>query len=133
MPGKNARSKEEMVVCRVSGYVDREGNQKTMKRCSYKRHLIIVHPTENASDSRGVCEKNSPELRKCWRAKTAGFEEREWRRTRDRERAQPGQEFQVRIIIKYFHSGRLNICRLKEPDFIPLFSLKCLCFVGFPI
>ena len=62
MPGKNARSKEEMVVCRVSGCVDREGNQKTMKRCSYKRHLINVHPTENASDPRGFCEKKQTVL-----------------------------------------------------------------------
>ena len=59
---KNARSKEEMVVCRVSGCVDREGNQKTMKRCSYKRHLINVHPTENASDPRGFCEKKQTVL-----------------------------------------------------------------------
>ena len=114
MPGKNARSKEEMVVCRVSGFVDREGNQKTMKRCSYKRHLINVHPTENASDPRGFCEKKQTVLS----FGNAGGQRQQGLRRESGERAQPGQEFQVRIIIKYFHSGRLNICRLKEPDFI---------------
>ena len=96
MPGKNARSKKEMVVCRVSGCVDREGNQKTMKRCSYKRHLINVHPTENASDPKGFFEKKQTVLS----FGNAGGQRQQGLRRKSGEgqgieRAQPGQEFQA--------------------------------------
>ena len=57
MPGQNSRAKEELVACRVSGCVDKEGNQKSLKRSSYKRHLMQKHPEENANDPRGYCEK----------------------------------------------------------------------------
>ena len=64
MPGQNARSKKEMVVCQVRGCNDWEKNQKSMKRCSSYETLKKrpAHPEENASDPIDFREKKQTVL-----------------------------------------------------------------------
>ena len=62
MRGDQSRSKGEVVVCRVIGCVNKEGNQKGMKRSSYKEHLTLKHPKETPNDPRGYCTKKQTTL-----------------------------------------------------------------------
>ena len=61
MPGPS-RARLEKVVCRVVGCVDKEGNQRSMNRSSYKEHLVLKHPSENCNDPGGFCSKIQPKL-----------------------------------------------------------------------
>ena len=60
--GGPSRARLEKVVCRVVGCVDKEGNQRTMNRSSYKEHLVLKHPNENCNNPSGYCSKQQPKL-----------------------------------------------------------------------
>ena len=57
MPGGTNRKKQEKVVCRVLGCVDKHGARVEMNVQSYKDHLKRKHPEENPNDPRGYCTK----------------------------------------------------------------------------